>query len=281
MENKGVKKLLVLISITVAVLMAAGCASNSATQNNGSASKKKIIVATGGEPKPFSYVDEKNEITGYDIEIVKAIFAKLPQYEVSFEKTEFTSIFAGLDSDRYQIGANNFAMNKERKEKYIYSNPIFKNQFVIAVAANNTSIHSFSDLPGKRSEVNAGTNYTTALEKYNKEHVDKPVLLSYTEADLVPILQNVESGKFDFQLIDAAILEKYINEYGLKLKTIPLTKEASDLISSTPYSYLLINKGPNGEQLTNDINTVLAELIKDGTITAISQKYFRADHAPK
>ncbi|MBP2643307.1 MAG: tcyJ [Firmicutes bacterium] len=281
MKIKETSKLLILITILMAVILAvAGCSSNSSTQSNGSASKKKIVVATGGQPKPFSYVDEKNEITGYDIEIVKAIFAKLPQYEVSFEKTEFPSIFAGLDSDRYQIGANNFAMNKERKEKYIYSNPIFKNQYVIAVAANNNSIHSFSDLPGKRSEVNAGTNFTTALENYNKEHPDKPVLLNYTEGDLVPVMQNVESGKFDFQLIDAAMLQEYITQYGLKLKAIPLTQAESDAIAA-PYSYLIISKGPNGEQLAKEINTVLADLVKDGTITNISQKYFHADYAPK
>ncbi|MBP2650088.1 MAG: tcyJ [Firmicutes bacterium] len=281
MKNNGKSKLVILITVLMAVIMAvAGCASDSSTQSNGSTSKKKIIVATGGQPKPFSYVDEKNEITGYDIEIVKAVFAKLPQYEVSFEKTEFPSIFAGLDSDRYQIGANNFGMNKERKEKYIYSNPIFKNQYVIAVAANNTSIHSFNDLQGKTSEVNAGTNFTTALENYNKEHPNKPVLLSYTEGDLVPVMQNVESGKFDFQLIDAAMLQEYINQYGLKLKAIPLTQEESEEIGA-PYSYLIISKGQNGEQLANEINTVLAELIKDGTIINISQKYFNADYAPK
>ena len=43
----------------------------------------------------------------------------------------------------YQLAANNFALNKERQEKYIYSESTFENQFVIAVAEGNNDIKSF------------------------------------------------------------------------------------------------------------------------------------------
>lgn len=297
--KRTTSRVLALAAVVTAsmALVLAGCGS----QNNGSgssaasaapggtaaaasstapAAKTKIAVATGGAPRPFSYVNEKNELEGYDIEVVKAIFKDLPQYEVSFEKTEFTSIFAGLDSDRYQIGANNFAMNEARKQKYIYTNPIFKNQYVIAQASSRTDLNSFKDLQGKTTEVNAGVNYTTALENYNKTHTDNPVKLKYTEADLVPILQNVESGKTDFQLIDAAILQKYITDYKLKLKSVALSEEETKLIGA-PYSYLLVSKGKYGEQLTKDINGVLEKLVKDGTVGKISTKYFGGDFSPK
>lgn len=269
--------------LMILVFSITGCGQkNSANSSNSGAgdAKKKIIIATGGMPKPFSYVDSNNNVTGYDIDVVKAIFEKLPQYDISFEKTEFTSIFAGLDSGRYQIGANNFAMNEQRKDKYIYSDPIFQNQYVIAVASDNNDINSFKDLLGKKTEVNTGTNYATALENYNKNHSDKPVVINYTDADILPTLQHVESGQFDFQLIDAAMLKQYTDEFGLKLKTIKLTKEDSDLIG-TPYSYLLIGKGADGEELTKDVNKALAEVVKDGKIKEISEKYFKDDFSPK
>ncbi len=278
------KKTTILTTILmILVFSITGCGQkNSANSSNSGAgeAKKKIIIATGGMPKPFSYVDSNNNVTGYDIDVVKAIFEKLPQYDISFEKTEFTSIFAGLDSGRYQIGANNFAMNEQRKEKYIYSDPIFQNQYVIAVASDNNDINSFKDLLGKKTEVNTGTNYATALENYNKNHSDKPVVINYTDADILPTLQHVESGQFDFELIDAAMLKQYIDEYSLKIKTIKLAKEDSDLIG-TPYSYLLIGKGADGEELTKDVNKALAEVVKDGKIKEISEKYFKDDFSPK
>jgi polar amino acid transport system substrate-binding protein len=255
-------------------------AAAASTAPSAPAAKTKIKVATGGSPRPFSYVNDKNELEGYDIEVVKAVFKELPQYEISFEKTEFTSIFAGLDSDRYQIGANNFAMNEARKQKYVYTNAIFKNQYVIAQASSRTDLNVFKDLQGKTTEVNAGVNYTTAIENYNKTHTDNPVKLKYTEADMLATLQNVESGKADFQLIDAAIMQKYVTDYKLKLKAVPLSEEETKLIGA-PYSYLILSKGKYTEQLEKDINGALDKLVKDGTVGKISTKYFGGDFSPK
>ncbi|MNC35554.1 Bacterial extracellular solute-binding protein, family 3 [compost metagenome] len=97
---------------------------------------------------------------------------------------------------------------------------------------------------------------------------------------MLATLQNVESGKADFQLIDAAILQKYVTDYKLKLKAVPLSEEETKLIGA-PYSYLILSKGKYTEQLEKDINGVLDKLVKDGTIGKISIKYFGGDFSPK
>jgi len=290
MKSGKTKALALLTSIVMLLTLLAGCGgtptmeSSSATSDSesssSSAEKTKITVATGAAPRPYAYVDDNDELVGYDIDLVRAIFDRLPQYEVTFEIAEFTSIFAGLDSDRYQIGANHFAKNAEREEKYLFSDPDFQNEYVIAVPEGQTDITSLEDLLGKTTEVNTGVNFTTALEEYNKSHTDNPVQLTYTDADMVSILQHVESGAYDFQLIDAPTLETYIKEYGLKLDAVSLTAEESALIGD-PYTYLLISKGTLGEQLQSDINTVLAELIADGTLESLSEKYLDGDYTPK
>jgi polar amino acid transport system substrate-binding protein len=98
---------------------------------------------------------------------------------------------------------------------------------------------------------------------------------------LLPVVQNVESGKTDYNLIDAAMVKMYEDEFGLKLKTIPLIAEEQKLISENTYSYFLISKGAEGEQLAKDVNKALKEVIEDGTVSEISQKYFKGDFAPK
>jgi polar amino acid transport system substrate-binding protein len=242
--------------------------------------KEKIVIATSGSPSPFSTVDGQGELMGYDIDVAKAIFAQLPQYEVRFEITEFPSILAGLDSQRYHVGANNFAMNEKRKEKYFYSAPIFQNQYAIAVAKNNNDIKQFSDLNGKSTEVYPGLNYATALELYNQQYPNNPVKITYSEADLLPVLQHVETGQYDFQLIDKVMLSQLINEHNLNLKTIELSNDDADRIA-LPYSYLLISKGNKGEQLTKDINEGIKKIISNGELTKISVHYFGADYSPK
>lgn len=264
--------------LLLGVLSLVGCDNQTTTTAN--TGKQKIVIGTSGAPSPFTTVDDKGELVGYDIDVVKAVFAQLPQYEISFEITEFPSVLAGLDSQRYQVGANNYAMNEKRKEKYFYSDPIFKNQYVIAVAKNNQQINGFSDLKGKSTEVSPGLNYATALESYNEQNPNNPVKIVYSEAELLPVLQHVESGQYDFQLIDKVMLAQYINEHQLNLKTIELSKEDAERIAS-PYSYLLISKGAQGQQLTQDINQAIQKIIHNGELSKISQHYFGADYSPK
>ncbi|MCO6577694.1 transporter substrate-binding domain-containing protein, partial [Escherichia coli] len=80
--------------------------------------KKEIVVATNASPKPFNY-EENGELTGFEIEVVRAIFKDSDKYDVKFEKTEWSGIFAGLDADRYQMAVNNISYTKERAEKYL------------------------------------------------------------------------------------------------------------------------------------------------------------------
>lgn len=268
---KPLKLVALLLSL---VMIVSGCDN----ANNNQTSKTEIIIGTSGSPSPFTTVNKQGELEGYDIDTVKAIFAELPQYSIKFEITEFSSVLAGLDSERYQVGANNYAMNEKRKEKYFYSDPIFINQYVIA-APLSSDIRTFDDLAGKRTEVVPGLNYATALERFNKDHPTTPVIIDYTEADLLPVLNNVETGKYDFQLVDRAMLAQFIEKYHLQLKSIELSLADSEKIGS-PYSYLLISRGKKGEKLTQDINSALQKIIANGELEKISYRYFNQDFSP-
>ena len=85
-------------------------------------SQKTIVVATAGDVPPFDYEDKGN-LTGFDIEVLKAVDEKLSDYEIQFQRTAWESIFPGLDSGHYQAAANNLSYTKERAEKYLYSLP--------------------------------------------------------------------------------------------------------------------------------------------------------------
>jgi polar amino acid transport system substrate-binding protein len=253
-------------------------------KDTGTAEAAPIVVraATGGSPRPFTYVDESGKLVGHNIELVQAIFDRLPQYKLELEVTDFPSIFAGLDAGRYQIGVNNFAENEERKQKYIFSDPIFKNRYVAAVAATNTALGSqvktLRDLAGKRTANSVGINVATAIENYNKANPDALILQSYTDANLLVLLQEVEQGRWDFNLIDKPMYEVYQREFNLALQGIELSDEVSGNIMSTPFSYLIVGKG--NEQLVADINRILREIIRDGTSKRINEKYFGSDYSP-
>jgi polar amino acid transport system substrate-binding protein len=300
MKKNFVKKL-ILGTLTTAMLIGAltGCQkattkssdkasadSNTAQSESASSTEVKgkvttVYAATGGAPKPFTYVDDNNNLTGQNIELLKAVFKKLPQYKLKIEKTDFPSIFAGLDSDRYQIGVNNFAMNDERKQKYLFSDPMFEDKYVAIVASNDTkfdNISNFTDLAGLSFIGQTGINSTTAIENFNKENPSKQIKVNYTEEDLVPQLQDIEAGKYDFLIIDKPMYEYYNKEYKFKLKEVEFSDEVAKSLTAEPYSYFLISKG--NEQLQKDINGALKTVIAEGTSKKINEKYFGEDYTP-
>ena len=232
-----------------------------------------VYAATGGSPKPFTFVDDSNELTGHNIELIKAVFDKLPQYKLEIEVTDFASIFAGLDSDRYQIGVNNFAKNEQRKEKYLFTDPIFAKDNKKA-----ETIESWDDLAGLKTISQAGINITTALENYNTANPDNPIVIEYSESDLVLQIQDVEAGKYDFVLMDKPMFEYYQNEFNFNVTGITISNDVSKDLMEEPYSYLIVSAG--NEQLVEDINKALKEVIEEGTSKEINEKWFGSDYSP-
>ena len=97
-------------SLLLAILPFLVACGNQATPKETS-SQKTIVVATAGDVPPFDYEDKGN-LTGFDIEVLKAVDEKLSDYEIQFQRTAWESIFPGLDSGHYQAAANNLSYTK-------------------------------------------------------------------------------------------------------------------------------------------------------------------------
>lgn len=238
-----------------------------------------IKAATGGQPKPYVYVDESNVPTGYDIEVLKEVFNRLPQYKLEIEVTDFPSVFSGITSGLYQIGVNNFSYNAKRAESYLYSFPYDKISYVFVTKTGAETISSFDQAAGKSFEGSAGVSVTTAVETYNEQNPDKAIKISYTESDTAITLQHVEDGTTEFAIIDAAMFKAYQEEFNYDIVATDIPAEEAKLISENTYAYFILSK--DNAQLRDEIGEVLKELKADGTLTKLGEQYFGGDYAPE
>lgn len=284
MKNLNIKKILtVALATTFVIGSFAGCGSaktDAAAPQSNDASVRKIYAVTGASPRPFTYYGDDDQVTGQNIELVEAIFAKLPQYELVWEVTDFPSIFAGLDADKYQIGVNNFAKNPEREEKYIFTDAIFSNAYIVVTNKNVDLPEKLEvgDLAGLKFIGQAAVNVTTLVENYNEENPDAPVEINYTEEDLNIQLQDIDSGKYDFTIIDKPMYFGYYQpEFGYDLGTHDL---AGYGVGEGMDSFLIVSKTAENEQLVQDINKALKEVIEEGTSKELNIKYFGDDYSP-
>lgn len=256
-------------------------ANAAATESNGDVTV--INAVTGGTPKPYISVEEDGSYSGYDIEVLQAVFDRLPQYSLNLQTAEFDAIFSGLTAGNYQIAVNNFSYNEKRAESYYYSFPYDEIKYVFVQRADDEPLTSLQDAAdrGYKIEAGAGVNVTNAIEKWNEENPDSQIEIIYTEADLSVVFEHIQDGTSDFRVDDLPIYNSYIEEFGFDgLQKSELSAEETAKFSTALDAYFLFPLNDEGAALREDVNKVLKELQADGTLEELSQKYFGADQVP-
>ncbi|MBP2411885.1 cystine transport system substrate-binding protein [Arthrobacter stackebrandtii] len=221
----------------------------------------EIVFATEGTYKPFSYHEGgAGELTGYDVEVARAVADKLG-VKAKFEETQWDSIFAGLEAKRFDAVANQVTVNPTRQEKYELSTPYTVSQGVIVTQDGTTDITSFADLKGKTTAQSLSSNwYTLAKDSgANVEAVEG-------WAQSVSLLKD---GRVDAIVNDKLTFLDYQHtnpKSGLKIAAT--TKDSSE-------SAFAFRKGSTA--LTDAVDSALKDLAADGTLAKLSEKYFGED----
>lgn len=78
MKINRVKKWTAVLTVVAAVVALAGCRNDKKEGNVPHKEAQKIVVATRGTAKPFTYTDDKGNLTGYDVEILKEVERRDP-----------------------------------------------------------------------------------------------------------------------------------------------------------------------------------------------------------
>ncbi|MFD0529859.1 transporter substrate-binding domain-containing protein [Kitasatospora arboriphila] len=75
----------------------------------------KLTVATDASYAPNEFKDDKGAIVGMDVDLAKAIAAKLG-LQADVQNADFTSIIPGIAAKKYQLGMSSFTDTKEREQ---------------------------------------------------------------------------------------------------------------------------------------------------------------------
>ena len=242
----------------------------------------KVVAATNGSPAPYIVVDENDTLGGSDIEIIRAVFARLPQYELEIVLSDDT--LTGLVSGLYDIGVNNYGWRDERGETYYYSYPYKTGFDVFIQRIDDEPLTGLQDLADRhyKTEVGAGSLKGSALEAWNAENPDHQIDIIYSESNFQLKFQNIVDGRTDVAIDDGPILDTLIGQFGLEDALIgnPIDPDTQSFISPHNSSFFLLPKDEKGAALREDVNRVLLELKEDGTLAEILSRYFGHDTSP-
>ena len=221
----------------------------------------KLVVALEGAWQPWSYHDSSDTLVGYDVEVSRAIAEKLG-VEPEYVESDWDSLFAGLDADRYDMVCNGVEVTEERAKTYAFTTPYGYIHTALAVRKDNEDIHSFEDLKGKTTANSLASTYMELAESYGAtvQGIDT----------LEETIQLLTAGRIDATLNADVSFYDYLNVHpDADFKLVAQTAEASHVaipvLKSEDTAYL------------DALNTAIEELRADGTLKTLSEKYFGQD----
>ena len=264
------KKLLAAMLALTMVFAFAACGNDQAedpgtTPDNDSDGTKVVTMATSADFPPYEYY-EGEEIVGADVEIAQAICEKLG-YELEIVDMNFDSIISALASHKYDFGMSGFTITEDRLKDANFSVPYMETKQIVLVPTGSP-ITSVDDLLAEGSTYKVAVQNGTTGDIFITEDVEENGLglqidryTKYSDAVLA-----VTSGKADCMIVDEQVglafaeqednLEVLDTAYAVEEYAIAFAKD-SDLYES--------------------FNTALQELIDDGTVQTILDKYIDSD----
>lgn len=276
---KGILATTMILSMTAAL---AGCGSSTdttteegtdtttegtdATTEEGAdaAGDKTLIMATSADFPPYEYY-EGQTVVGIDAEIAQAIADKLG-YTLQIEDMNFDSIIPSITSGKADIAMAGLTATEERKESIDFSDS-YATGVQVVIVKEGSEIQSVDDLLADGANYTVGVQTSTTGDIYATTDIEKAgkgTLERYTKGtDAVAALQ---TGKIDCVIIDSEPAKSFVaaNEGLVILDTEYAVED---------YAIGLAKDSP----LTAEINTALQELIADGTVQGIVDKYITAE----
>ena len=222
-----------------------------------------INVGTEGTYPPFTYHDVSGKLTGYDVEVTRAVADKLG-VTVEFKETQWDAMLAGLDAKRFDMVANQVSLTTpERQAKYDKATAYSWSGAVALAPTDDDRYSSWESLKGLRTAQSLSSNYGELAERY--------------QATIVPVdgmaqaVQLVKQDRADFTMNDNLAVLDYLKNFpdsGLEIKLVAPASEKRG-------SGLILLKGDDA--VVAKLNEAMAALQADGTLTKISEEFFGAD----
>ena len=251
-----------LIAVLLALLMILGASAATAEtglekiQNKGA-----LTIATEGCWSPWTYHDENGVLTGFDIEI-GALLAEGLGVKADFQEVPWESILAGVDTGTFDIACNGVGYTDERAEKFLFSTPYVYTEAVLVVGKDNTDIASLDDLKGRTTSNSPNSTYAMKAEEMGASVV-------YVDT-LGETMMMVEDGRVEATINAKGSVDDYLGEHpNAKIKIV-------QVFAGEPVCFP-IRKTDENADLLEKINAVLEGLRNDGTLAALSVKYFGED----
>jgi ABC-type amino acid transport substrate-binding protein len=156
----GLRSIGALVAVCLA-LFAAGAPVHAEDTVDTIKARHKLIAGVKNDTPPFGYIDEKNEVVGFDVDIVREI-AKALEVDLELVKVTSPTRIPLLVSGNVDVSAASMTHTREREGAIDFSITYYTGAQSLLVPADS-SIKGLADLTGKTVAVQQGTTLEKTL----------------------------------------------------------------------------------------------------------------------
>ncbi|MCJ0904021.1 amino acid ABC transporter substrate-binding protein/permease [Rhodococcus sp. ARC_M6] len=198
---------------------------------------RTYTIATDTTFAPFEFEDANGNLTGIDMELLRAI-AKDQGFNVEIKPLGFDAALQAVTSGQADGVIAGMSITEARKQVFDFSDPYFSSGVQMAVLESNNDVKSYEDLKGKRVAVKNGTEGAAFAESIK----DKYGFTTVYFADSSSMYDEVKTGNSVAVFDDYPVLAYGITQ-GNGLKTVTEKEDGAS------YGFA-VNKGQNAELLS-------------------------------
>lgn len=216
-----------------------------------------LKVGTNAEFPPFEFVDNKNQITGFDIDLLNE-FSRRSGVKIEMQNMNFDALIPALKFGKIDAAISGMSATPQRREAVDFSKAYYSTENLFLRRKGDERLKSPADLDGKSVAVLLGS-----VQELAAKEIKGAILLP---ADSVTAnVQALKAGRADAVVIDSSIGYGFIKQND-DIEAFFTAPDGSDGFA------VAFDKDKFGE-LINSFNAFLEEIKKDGTYDKLLEKY--------
>lgn len=245
---------------------------------DGIMSKKSIKVATDANWPPQSFINDKNEMDGFDVDVAREI-AKRLGVEIEFITPSWDIITAGNWNRRWDLHVGSMTPTSERAKKLSFPAVYYYTPAAVAVH-KNSAISQVSGLSGKKVGTGTGTTFELYLQKNLTIDAEGAPKFSFQINNAeIKSYENSVIALDDLRLGDGVRLDGVVSSMPTIMEAIGNGYPVKVIGDPIFYEPLAVTIDRGDAEFNKKLQDVIGWMRKDGTLSAISKKWYGVDYA--
>ncbi len=229
--------------------------------------EKGTLVAGITYYEPMNYLDDNGELTGFETEFTKEVCERIG-VEAQFQVIDWNQKIVELQSKTIDVIWNGMTVKEEFKEQINFSTPYIRNKQVVVIKAENAEKYAdLASMTGVTIAAENGSAGQTAIET-NETLSTNEFISCAAQKD---VLLEIKAGTTEIGVIDYVMAKASIGE-GTDYSDLMIVES----VELTPEEYA-IGIRLEDTVLLEKINAAIDEMVADGTLKALAEKYDLAD----